>query len=121
MSVYVKVEILEKFRSVAVRFENEQNVPFSLGERMNEVCEMAYMNGYNWSAFLRAYLSLYAPHLLEGLEEDPEAGSYSAYYLLSSKGKEKAKELSNLIEYLVENEEETLQFLADNADDIEWD
>lgn len=121
MSNYVRVEILEASRSVMVIFNNEDAKPFSLGEKMSAICEEAYMNGYNWSAFLRAYLSLNAPHLLDDLEEDPESGGYYAYYPLSSKGKENAKELSKLITFLIENEEETLEFLEHNAQDIEWD
>ncbi len=46
------------------------------------------MNGYNWAAFLRAYLSIYRPSLLELLEEDPDVGCYYVTYPLSEKSKE---------------------------------
>ena len=39
-------------------------------------------NGYNWAALLDWYLAQREPALLEGLEHDPEAGSYAGYYLL---------------------------------------
>lgn len=71
-----------------MEFDLEDNRIFELGERINAEYEDAYMNGYNWAAFLRAYLSIYRPSLLELLEEDPEAG---CYYLLLIRFRKKAK------------------------------
>ncbi|MFA9499607.1 Imm51 family immunity protein [Mannheimia sp. E30BD] len=55
MSNYVKTELSEQFRTIAVEFDLEDNRIFELGERINAEYEDAYMNGYNWAAFLRAY------------------------------------------------------------------
>ncbi|MEG9481145.1 Imm51 family immunity protein [Mannheimia indoligenes] len=121
MSNYVKTELSEQFRIVAVEFDLEDNRIFELGERINAEYEIAYMNGYNWAAFLRAYLSIYRPSLLELLEEDPEAECYYVTYPLSEKSKEKARELKNIIVYLVENEDEILNFIGEHIDNIEWD
>ncbi|QIM66814.1 hypothetical protein A4G16_05225 [Mannheimia granulomatis] len=121
MSNYVKTELSEQFRTVAVEFDLEDNRIFELGERINAEYEVAYMNGYNWTAFLRAYLSIYRPSLLELLEEDPEAGCYYATYPLSEKSKEKARELKNIIVYLVEHEDEILNFIGEHLENIEWD
>ncbi|MDD0823078.1 Imm51 family immunity protein [Mannheimia sp. AT1] len=121
MSDYVKTELSEKFRTLSIELDLEDNRLFELGERINAEYEPAYMNGYNWAAFLRAYLSVYRPSLLELLEEDPEAGCYYATYPLSEKNKEKIRELKNIIVYLVEHEEEILNFIGEHLDNIEWD
>lgn len=121
MSNYVKTELSEQFRTVSVEFDLEDNRIFELGERINAEYEAAYMNGYNWAAFLRAYLSIYRPSLLELLEEDPEVGCYYVSYPLSEKSKEKARELKNIIIYLVENEDEMFNFIGEHIDNIEWD
>lgn len=121
MPDYIETQLSEKFRTIAVEFDLEDNRIFELGERINGEYEQAYMNGYNWAAFLRAYLSIYRPSLLELLEEDPEAGCYYATYPLSEKSKEKAQELKKIIIYLVEHEEEILNFIEEHLDNIEWD
>ena len=92
--------------NVSVYFDVGAEKPFALGERLNAVCEMAYMNGYNWEALLNWYLGQTAPELLEGLESDPEAGSYVALYPLSPENEAKAEKLAGLIRSLVEGEEE---------------
>lgn len=104
-----------------VFFEVEDDEILALGERMNEVCEDAYMNGYNWDALINCYLSVNAPDLLDGLDADPEAGSYSAYYSGTSDNEAKAKQLCGIITALVSDEEELFGFLRDHADEIEWD
>ncbi|EPY98942.1 hypothetical protein [Mannheimia haemolytica] len=44
MSNYVKTEISEQFRTVAVEFDLEDNRIFELGERINTEYDVAYMN-----------------------------------------------------------------------------
>ncbi|MGQ8820577.1 hypothetical protein EIM44_04700 [Bibersteinia trehalosi] len=121
MSDYIKTQLSEQFRTIAVEFNLEDNRIFALNERINAEYDEAYMNGYNWAAFLRAYLSIYRPSLLELLEEDPEPGCYYVTYPLSEKSKEKAQELKKIIVYLVEHEEEILNFIGEHLDNIEWD
>lgn len=91
MPDYIKTQLSEQFRTIAVEFNLEDNRIFALGERINAEYEEAYMNGYNWAAFLRAYLSIYRPSLLELLEEDPEANCYYVSYPLSEKAKRKLR------------------------------
>ncbi len=107
--------------NVSVYFDVGAEKPFALGERLNAVCEMAYMNGYNWEALLNWYLGQTAPELLEGLESDPEAGSYVALYPLSPENEAKAEKLAGLIRSLVEGEEELLRAVEEHGDEIEWD
>ncbi|MCX4328120.1 MAG: Imm51 family immunity protein [Lachnospiraceae bacterium] len=100
---------------------NEDKKVYGIGEKMNEINEYAYMNGYNWEAFLNCYLAKKEPALLEGLKTDPEAGMYTAYYGLTPENEQKAKKFAEIISSLIENEEELFQFLRDNGDEIEWD
>ena len=78
MPDYVKVSKTDDW--IGVWFYNEDDKPFAIGEKMCEINEYAYMNGYNWDALFHYYLAEHAPDILEGLESDPEAGSYAAYY-----------------------------------------
>lgn len=121
MTDYVSVHTSEEFNSVSVQFANEHDKPFAIGERMNEVCDEAYMNGYNWDAFLNAYLSVYAPELLAELDPDPEAGSYFAHYPLTSENQAKAEKFKNIIVDLIENDEKIFAFLEEHGEEIEWD
>lgn len=119
MSGYVKVFNTDS--SVDICLYNENKKVYEIGEKMNEIDEWAYMNGYNWEAFLNCYLAKKEPGLLEGLKTDPEAGMYVAYYDLSPENEQKAKRFAEIITSLIENEENLYQFLRDNGDEIEWD
>ncbi len=107
--------------SVAVIFNIEDDKVFALGEEMNAVREEAYMNGYNWDAFLKYYLAENAPDILEGMDTDPEAGSYVAYYDDGTENEAKAKRLAAIIVSLVEQKEKVFQILRNCGDEIEWD
>lgn len=116
---YVKAFNLDKYAEVCFYIEHEK--PFAIGEKMNEICEEAYMNGYNWEAFFNYYLEKNAPELLDGMKTDPEAGMYVAYYDLSPENEKKAEAFAELITRLVENEEELYSLVRDHGDEIEWD
>lgn len=88
---------------------------------MNEINELAYMNGYNWDAFFNYYLARHAPDILESIDPDPEAGSYLAYFEETPENEEKALRFADIIVSLIENPEEIYQIIRDHADDIEWD
>ena len=102
--------------NVGISFDVEAEKPFHVGEQMNAAHEMAYMNGYNWAALLDWYLGQTAPELLEGLEHDPEAGSYAGYYLLSPENEAKAEKVAELIRALVENEAEACRLVREHGD-----
>ena len=77
------VSVFQYKNNVGISFDVEAEKPFRVGEQMNAAHAMAYMNGYNWAALLDWYLAQREPALLEGLEHDPEAGSYAGYYHLT--------------------------------------
>jgi len=55
MKDYVKVFNSDDYAEVCL-YNSDQKV-FEIGEKMNEINEYAYMNGYNWEAFLNCYLA----------------------------------------------------------------
>lgn len=119
MADYVRV--IKTDNSIIVSFNNEDDKLFAIGEKMNEINECAYMNGYNWDALFNYYLEKNAPELLDGLESDPEAGSYAAYYDLSPENEIKAEKFVEIIKSLIENEDELYRIIREEGDEIEWD
>lgn len=119
MKDYVKVHKDEKW--IAVWFYNEEKKPFAIGEKMYGINENAYMNGYNWDALFNYYLAEHAPDLLEGLDSDPEAGSYAAYYPPAEENVKKAERFAEIIISLIENEEELYRLVREKGDEIQWD
>ena len=93
----------------------------AVGEKMEAVCPEAYMNGYNWEAVLGYYLGKTAPDLLKGMDTDPEAGMYVAYYPLTPENEAKAERLAGIIHDLVEHGETLCQFVQTEGDNIPWD
>ena len=119
MADYIKVFNMENI--VDICFYIDKDNILAIGEKMNEICEDAYMNGYNWEALLNFYLENNAPELLDGMNTDPEAGMYVAYYDLSPENEKKAEKFAEIITHLVENEEELYSLVRDHGDEIEWD
>lgn len=119
MADYVKW--YENGDEIHVCFYNEEDKPFAIGEKMNEINELAYMNGYNWDAFFNYYLSKNAPDILEGMDSDPEAGFYAAHFALNKENQDKAERFVQIIISLIENEDELYQIVHENGDEIEWD
>ena len=108
--------------SICVTLDVENEDVMAIGAHMNEICDQAYMNGYNWDAFLTCYLEVNAPEIADAIDTDPEAGMYCAYFNGTDDAtKALAKSFKQLIEKLLDNEEEIYDFLRENADDIEWD
>ena len=75
------------------------------------------MNGYNWDAFLNYYLAENAPDILEGIDSDPEAGTYAAYFEENEENEERAKRFADIIISLIENEEEIYKILREKGDE----
>lgn len=109
----------EKSVSVCLYCENQRLL--DIGQKMEAICPEAYMNGYNWAAFFRYYLGIAAPELLDGLEDDPEAGMYCAYYPLTPENERKAERFGQMVGGLIENEERIYRLLREHGDEIEWD
>lgn len=118
---FVKVLEMEESNNVTVCFYIENDNIMTIGEKMNSISEDAYMNGYNWEAFLNFYLKKNHPELCDGMESDPEAGMYAAYYELNDSNKDKAKSFSNIIVDLIENEEKIYDVVKAHSEEIEWD
>ncbi len=119
MKDYVK--IIQHETSISVCFYIEHDEIITIGEKMNEINENAYMNGYNWEAFLKYYLMKNNPDVLENMGSDPEAGMYVAYFKLNDENKKKAEKLAGIIENLVENKSSLYEIVRNYGDEIEWD
>ena len=115
------VEILKYGNKIIVTFNIEHNKPFNIGEKMNELCEDAYMNGYNWEAFFNYYLGKNYPEILEGINFDSEAGMFTVYCDYSPENEIKAEKFKEIIRDLVENEEKLYKVIKVEAANIEWD
>lgn len=115
------IKLTEDDDSITVLFDIENESVMALGERLAEICEDAYMNGYNWDALLTCYLQKHAPSLLEDLETDPEAGLYAAYYEASDENRLRAQALTDLIAELISDGDELCEFVSEYAEEIEWD
>ncbi len=121
MESYVKLLKHRESNTIVVSFKNESDKPFRIGEKMNEIYPEAYMNGYNWNAFLNYYLKKHCPDTLINMERDPEAGSYAAYYIATDENEKRAEKLVSTIINLIENESKIYEILKNEADSIEWD
>ncbi len=120
MNDLVTMHIFEDY--IVISFDAGDDQIMEIGKNMNEICEEAYMNGYNWEAFLNCYLEQNAPEILDEIDTDPEADMYSA----SIEGTDAdavlvAKKFKGIIEDLLEHEGKIMEFLEENADQIEWD
>lgn len=118
---YVGISRYEEGNQIGVVFNVTDDKPFAVGEKMTEIDENAYMNGYNWEAFFNFYLAETAPELLDGIETDPEAETYAAYYELNEENEKKAERFVKIIESLIEEETELLRIVRERGGEIEWD
>ncbi len=120
MADLVRLQELDDY--IAVSFDAGDEKIMAIGTKMQEMCEAAYMNGYNWEAFINAYLEQNAPDILEELDSDPEAEIYSVYINdIGDAGKAAAERLKKILDDLFDNEDEIYGFLEQYADEIEWD
>ena len=115
------VKIMKYGNIINLTFNIEQDKPFDIGEKMNEICADAYMNGYNWEAFFNYYLGKNYPEILEGIDFDPEAGVFTVYYDYTPENEIKAEKFKEIIRDLVENEEKLYEVIKVEAANIEWD
>lgn len=104
---------------IAIYFNIEADEVMAIGEKMEAINDQAYMNGYNWEAYLNAYLEINHPGLLDGMETDCEAGAYIAIY--DNPDADKADQLYSLIQGLLKEPKKIYDFLRENGEEIEWD
>ncbi len=119
MCDFINLTSGEEYISLDFYIENEKVM--IIGEKMEKINPEAYMNGYNWEAFLDYYLEKNAPEVLEGMDSDPEAGTYAVYYEMNPENIKKADKLMEIIKYLVENPDDIYEIVREHGDEIEWD
>jgi hypothetical protein len=107
--------------SISVIFNIDIDKILAIGNKMLEINEDAYMNGYNWEAFFNYYLPKYAQDITMNMETDSEAGTYVADYPLTPENEARAEKFVEIIKSLVENEDELYRIVRDEGDEIEWD
>jgi hypothetical protein len=119
MSDYVSIVKTQNSLSVCLNIEHDKLL--SIGGRMNELNENAYMNGYNWEAFFNYYLPKYHPEICINMQTDPEAGMYVAYYEINAENEKRAKKFVEIIIDLIENENKLYEIIQNEGGAIEWD
>lgn len=107
--------IVKHESSISMCFNIEQEKAIAIGEKMNEINEEAYMNGYNWEAFFNYYLPKYAPDVAKGMKTDPEASMYVAYYGLTPENELKAEKFAVIIDSLVNGEDELYRIVREEG------
>lgn len=115
------VQVIRSDEYIIVSFDIENESVMKLGDRLNEIEEQAYMNGYNWDALIGYYLNINAPEVLIGLETDPEAGMYAGYYDNNDENMMKAQKLAECIRKMIDDPDELCEFVEENCADIPWD
>ena len=116
---YISILKIEDIISLSFDIENDEIL--TIGEKINEINESAYMNGYNWEAFFNYYLPKYAPDVFEGMDSDPEAGTYVAMFDNTPENELKAERFVSIIHELIENEEELYRIVREEGMNIVWD
>lgn len=119
MSDFIDITYGEEYISLNFFIENEEIA--AIGAKMEKINPEAYMNGYNWEAFLNYYFEKNAPEVLEGMDSDPEAGMYVVYYDNTADNTGKAGKLAEIIRYLVGNPEDIYEIVRKHSDEIEWE
>lgn len=107
--------------SISISFNIEDEKILAIGEKMNEINDEAYMNGYNWEAFFNYYLEKNSPELMDDMDTDPEAGMYCAYYDLTPENESEAQKFAEIIKSLIDNEQELYRIVREEGGSIEWD
>ena len=117
----IKLLEMPEHDSISVCVYNENEGLFEFGERINTRFEQAYMNGYNWDALIRYYVSAIDPDLMDEVGSDPEAGMYSAYMSFSPDNLRKMKVFELHVRTMLADETKLMAFIEEHYDDIEWD
>ncbi len=106
---------------VSVELNIEAPDVMAIGGKMQEMNPEAYMNGYNWDAFIDHYLKVRHDFMLTGKQSDPEAGAYLALYPNDELGNKMALKLGQLLNHLIAKPELIYAFMEEEGDGVEWD
>ncbi len=120
MSRYIKITTNKDSKKISLCFMIEEHSIKKIGEKMNTINENAYMNGYNWDAFLTYYLSKNYPFVLSEVESGSEPGSYVADFMLKHENVQRAEQLKNIIVSLTEDEDQIYEVLEREGGRIAW-
>lgn len=113
---------IDKFEdTITVSFGIEDEKILEIGEKINEINEEAYMNGYNWDVFFNYYLNKNEKDILKELQSDPEAEMYSVYFELNEENEKRATKFAEIIDDLLNNEEKLFEIIRNEGEEIEWD
>ncbi len=115
------IHLIKTEKKIALSLPIDSDEILLIGQKINDINDDAYMNGYNCDIFVQHYLGQKAPELLEGLDFDSEAGLFCAYYSNTPENEEKANKLKALLEKLIDNENLLYDYITKFGDDIEWD
>lgn len=107
--------------NISLVFYIEDKNIMEIGSKIERINSDAYMNGYNWEAFLNYYLQKQSPDVLENMDSDPEAGMYIAYYENVPENVVKVNKFKEIIEYLIENPDDIYEIVREHGNEIEWD
>jgi hypothetical protein len=107
--------------TVSVYMSAESDAVLAIGERMNEIHSDAYMNGYNWEAFLTHCCQKKDPDALKEMETDSEAGTFVGFYPLTPANEARAARFAALINGLLDDETRLFALLEAEGDKVEWD
>lgn len=105
---------------IYVAFYIESDEVLEIDKQMQKINKLAYMDGHNWAAFFNHYLKMNYPELLDGLEVDPEAGTYAFLYMHNEKNLKKTEKFIFVINDLVAHPEEIYNFMKAEGDKIQW-
>lgn len=119
MKEYISINKIQDCIDLAFYIDMEKVM--TVGEKLAEINENAYMNGENWSILLDYYIEQNAPELSGTYDSDPEAGMYAASFEDSPEGEKAAQAMADIITSLVENEDKLIDFVREFGDEIEWD
>jgi hypothetical protein len=106
---------------VTVYFDIESEVPYEIGNQMEEIDDRAYMNGCGWEGLLNFVIKTRHPELADTFETDCEGGTYVALFPDDAEGVKNARKLGEIIVSLIDNKEELFRIVREHADDICWD
>lgn len=92
----------------------------TIGVQMRQINPEALMNGYNWDAFIDRYLAMNYPIMREGLDRDPEPGTYVGLYANDALGNKKADTLVKILNDLIAKPEKIYAYMQEDGDGVEW-
>ena len=119
MNNYIHTHKHEK--SLSLSLDVGASKVYAIGKKMNDLHELAYMNGYNWSAFMNFYLKKNHPTVLVNMKDDSEAGTFVAYCDRTDENEKRVNQLAEIIKELINDESQIYKIVQENGDEIEWD